>query len=82
MQSLAVLCGLKSESVRRAQVAGEVLDRLTDSAAAWLDRGTEHPHRVALSVRGDRLGAAVEQLRAGFEAAGVQAGLCQAMQTL
>lgn len=74
-RSSASLCELKSERLRRAQVAGEVLDRLTDAAAAWLDRGTEHPHRVALSVRGDRLGAAVEQLRAGFEAAGVQAGL-------
>ena len=51
-----------------------MLGRLTDAAAAWLDRGTEHPHRIALSVRGDRLGEAVEQLRAGFEAANVQAG--------
>ena len=54
-----------------------MLDRLTEDAAAWLDRGTEHPHRVALSVRGDCLGAAVEQLRAGFQAAGVQAGLAR-----
>ena len=82
MRSLAFLCGLRAELVRCAQVAGEVLERLTESAAAWLDRGTEHPHRVALSVRGDRLGAAVEQLRAGFEAAGVQAGACHALQCL
>ena len=55
------------------QVAGEVLGRLGEAAGAWLDRGTEHPHRIALSVRGDRAGDAAEQLRAGFEAAGVQA---------
>ncbi len=50
-----------------------MLDRLGEGAAAWLDRGTEHPHRIALSIRGDCLGDAVEQLRAGFEAASVQA---------
>jgi len=55
------------------QVAGEVLGRLGEDAGAWLDRGTEHPHRIALSVRGDRASDAAAQLRAGFEAAGVQA---------
>ncbi|KAK9834998.1 hypothetical protein WJX81_003222 [Elliptochloris bilobata] len=57
---------------RVRQVAQGVLERLGEGAAAWLDRGTEHPHRVALSVRGDCLAGAVEQLRAGFEAANVQ----------
>lgn len=38
----------------------------------WLDKGTEHPHRVAFSVETNVMGDVIAYLRQGFEAAGVQ----------
>eukprot|EP00887_Chlorella_sp_A99_P001465 scaffold8.g1465.t1 len=58
-------------AVARA-AAGAVLDALPGTTA-WLDDGSEHPHRIALSVRVDVLGEVVERLRAGCEAGGVTA---------
>ena len=43
-----------------------------DDAGAWLDQGTEHPHRLAISVRQDRVPAARQQLSEAFAARGLQ----------
>lgn len=49
------------------QVAGDIVRELEGSEAAhWLDHGTEHPHRIALSIRSDKVGYAVQKLSAGF----------------
>ena len=52
---------------RWVQVVEEVLRGLQgDDAGAWLDQGTEHPHRLALSVRLDRLADTRSRLAQGF----------------
>ncbi|GAB4820554.1 hypothetical protein N2152v2_007600 [Parachlorella kessleri] len=57
-------------AVRR--VAQQVLGRAQHSAS-WLDDGSEHPHRVALSVRHDAVDGVTRQLLEGVQAEGVQA---------
>ncbi len=55
------------------QVVEHVLAGLQgDGAGAWLDQGTEHPHRLALSVRLDRLEGTREALAEGFSNRGLQ----------
>ena len=59
-----------------SQVAGELLSQLAEEGAGhWLDEGTEHPHRIALSIRADRIPPILEQLKTGFAQQGVQVGL-------
>ena len=41
-------------------------------AGHWLDHGTEHPHRIALSVRADKVKHVVGQLTSGFRGQGIQ----------
>ena len=43
-----------------------------EDAGAWLDQGTEHPHRLAISVRQDRVPATRKQLSEAFAACGLQ----------
>jgi sucrose-6F-phosphate phosphohydrolase len=52
-------------------VAQAVVDA-DPSAAHWLDDGSEHPHRVALSVRAAGAAAAEAALRAGAAARGLE----------
>lgn len=55
------------------QVAGSLIDRLSrENAGHWLDPGTEHPHRIALSIRADLVPLAVEQLKIGFLECGLE----------
>ena len=46
----------------------------SDGAVHWLDHGTEHPHRIALSVRSDKVQICMSQLSEGLKAHGVQVG--------
>ena len=63
------LCGLLP------QVADQVVSQHgSDGAVHWLDHGTEHPHRIALSVRGDKVQMCMRQLGEGLKAHGVQVG--------
>ena len=56
------------------QVVEDTLRWLEEQGAgAWLDQGTEHPHRLALSVRLDRLHDAHNRLAHGFSDRGIQA---------
>ncbi len=43
------------------------------SCAQWLDDGSEHPHRIALSVRQDKVHEVSERLKEGFLQRDVQA---------
>ena len=57
----------------RAQVVEETLRWLEEQGAgAWLDQGTEHPHRLALSVRADRLHDTYHRLSHAFSDRGLQ----------
>ncbi len=49
----------------------------SDGAVHWLDHGTEHPHRIALSVRSDKVQVCMRQLSEGLKAHGVQVGCRQ-----
>ena len=56
-----------------AQVVEETLRWLEEQGAgAWLDQGTEHPHRLALSVRSDRLHDTYHRLTHAFSDRGLQ----------
>ena len=56
------------------QVAEGLLSRLAEAGAGhWLDQGTEHPHRIALSIQANRIPSALEQLREGFAKQDIQA---------
>ena len=57
------------------QVAGGLVQGMGD-AAHWLDDGSEHPHRIALSVRADQVPHVTHSLQAGIAAAGLQARFC------
>lgn len=46
-----------------------------EGAGDWLDHGTEHPHRIALSIRADKVPHAVEMLGEGFAACGLEVKL-------
>lgn len=61
--------GWDLEKVRRA--ASEVLEELTSNGIAWLDDGSEHPHRVALSVHVNSVDLAMHLLREKMEAHGL-----------
>jgi hypothetical protein len=52
-----------------------VTDLRMEGAGDWLDHGTEHPHRIAISVRADKVPHAVEKLGEGFAAADLQVRL-------
>ncbi|KAK9824654.1 hypothetical protein WJX72_012101 [[Myrmecia] bisecta] len=55
------------------RIAGDVVQRYeNDNAAHWLDKGIEHPHRIALSVRCDKLADIAGSLQASFSQAGLQ----------
>ena len=57
------------------QVADQVVSQHgSDGAVHWLDHGTEHPHRIALSVRSDKVQMCMRQLSEGLKAHGVQVG--------
>ena len=59
------------------QVAEEAIQRHAgDSSANWLDRGTEHPHRIALSVHVGSLQDCLSHLRHGFQQRAVQVPDC------
>ena len=62
--------GWKLEAARAA--AGAVVDELP-GVAHWLDKGTEHPHRVSLAVKAEALDAACARLRQGLNDAGCAA---------
>ncbi|DBB07742.1 TPA: hypothetical protein ACH3X3_009162 [Trebouxia sp. C0006] len=55
------------------QVAEEAVQRhANDSTVNWLDHGTEHPHRIALSVHTSSLQDCLTHLRHGFQHHDVQ----------
>ena len=65
------------------QVAGGVVSELElENAGHWLDHGTEHPHRIALSLQADKVTWAVERLGEGFVSEGLQARLFKAASEL
>ena len=67
-------CTPRSEAGTRAQVVEETLRWLEEQGAgAWLDQGVEHPHRLALSVRLDRLHDTYHRLSHAFSDRGLQA---------
>ncbi|CAL8467114.1 g6650 [Coccomyxa elongata] len=51
---------------RVKEVAGHVVGMVGSSCAQWLDDGSEHPHRIALSVRQDKVHEVSERLKEGF----------------
>lgn len=57
-----------------AQVA-DVIVQQHSSEVHWLDHGTEHPHRIALSVHTNRLQDCISHLQRGFEQHSVQVDL-------
>ncbi len=57
------------------QVAGHVVGVVGSSCAQWLDDGSEHPHRIALSVRQDKVQEVSERLKEGFLQQDVQVWL-------
>eukprot|EP00884_Botryococcus_braunii_P004434 jgi/Botrbrau1/13992/Bobra.150_1s0004.1 len=55
------------------RVAGQIVDRLgSENACHWLDQGTEHPHRIALNVRYDKVAEVTKHLEKGFVTANLQ----------
>lgn len=62
--------GWDLEKVRRA--ASEVLSELSSDAISWLDDGSEHPHRIALSVHVNSVDLAMHLLKDKMEAQGLQ----------
>ena len=65
---------MKSQNILAPlQVAGRIVSDLEDQGAGhWLDHGTEHPHRIALSIRADMVPHAVHSLSSGFAHEGLQ----------
>ena len=62
-----------SQSCFLRQVAEEAVQRhANDSSVNWLDHGTEHPHRIALSVHTSSLQDCLTHLRHGFQHHDVQ----------
>ena len=61
------------------QIADQAVQRhANDSKVNWLDHGTEHPHRIALSVHVSSLQDCLSHLRHGFEQRSVQvSNTCQ-----
>ena len=57
------------------QVAGEVISAIGPDQAQWLDDGSEHPHRIALSVQSSRVPEVCQLLEDGCLAKGVKVRL-------
>lgn len=57
------------------QVAGEVISAIGPDQAQWLDDGSEHPHRIALSVQSSRVEEVCRLLADGCLAKGVKVHL-------
>lgn len=58
-----------------AQVAEEAVQRHAHgNTVSWLDHGTEHPHRIALSVHVSSLQDCLTHLHHGFQQHSVQVG--------
>jgi hypothetical protein len=70
-------CSCVSHDVHLEQVAGEVIGAVSPAAAQWLDDGSEHPHRIALSVQAARVPELCERLKEGFVRRNVQ--VCMAV---
>ena len=58
-----------------AQVAGEVISAVGSDSVQWLDDGSEHPHRIALSVQSSRVPDVCHRLTEGTHSRGVQVTL-------
>ena len=58
-----------------AQVAGEVIGSVGSDSVQWLDDGSEHPHRIALSVQSSRVPDVCHRLTEGTISRGVKASL-------
>lgn len=57
------------------QVAGKVLAECGgEGKAHWLDDGSEHPHRIALSMQAACVPSATASLQRGCDAVGLQVG--------
>ena len=52
-----------------------------EDAGHWLDAGTEHPHRIALSIRADHVAASVRQLGLGFQDSSLEVVRSLSLQT-
>jgi len=61
---LAHLCADARRSLM--QVAGEVVGAVGSDYVQWLDDGSEHPHRIALSVQQSKVHEVSERLKEGF----------------
>ena len=60
------------------QVANQVIAECGgEGGAHWLDSGTEHPHRIALSVQASCVPSAVAGLQQGCHARGLQVTAAQ-----
>lgn len=53
-------------------MAGEVIAAVGSNYAQWLDDGSEHPHRIALSVQQSKVLEVSERLKEGFLSRDVQ----------
>jgi len=54
------------------EAGSKAISLVPDGAAHWLDDGSEHPHRIALSVRADAVLGIVAALHAGTKPQGVR----------
>ena len=60
-------------NIADVQVAEKAVQRhVNDNTVSWLDHGTEHPHRIALSVHISSLQDCLSHLRQGFQQHAVQ----------
>jgi hydroxymethylpyrimidine pyrophosphatase-like HAD family hydrolase len=68
-------CTLLDEGWRleAAQGAAQAVIEAMAGSTHWLDRGTEHPHRVSLAVRAEALEGACSRLRQGLADASCRA---------
>lgn len=66
------------ESARKA--ATEAISLAAPETAHWLDDGSEHPHRVALSVRADQVTKVIEILENRMKSCGLKAKIIKSGQ--
>lgn len=52
--------------LEKVKEVGEAVVQSNQDAAHWLDRGTEHPHRIALNVRLDKVPEVQDFIRASL----------------
>lgn len=57
------------------QVAAEVIGAVGEQSAQWLDDGSEHPHRIALSVEASRVPDVTHRLSHGCASKNVKVPL-------